>query len=84
MRHEEAVIDAAFSPDGRHVLTASWDNTARVWDAADGQPISPPLKHEGHVFHAALSPDGRYALTAGDDNTRGSGMWPKENPSHRR
>jgi len=25
-------MSAAFSPDGTHVVTASWDQTARVWD----------------------------------------------------
>jgi WD40 repeat protein len=32
--HQGLVISAAFSPDGRRVVTASTDNTARVWDIA--------------------------------------------------
>jgi hypothetical protein len=27
------VDTAAFSPDGSHIVTASWNNTARIWDA---------------------------------------------------
>ena len=39
---------AAFSPDGKRIVTASLDKTARVWDAATGQPIGEPLKgHDG-------------------------------------
>ncbi|HEX3407932.1 MAG TPA: WD40 repeat domain-containing protein, partial [Caulobacteraceae bacterium] len=34
--HAGAVRTAAFSPDGRRIVTASLDGTARVWDAASG------------------------------------------------
>ena len=30
----DTVVSAAFSPDGKRVVTASWDNTARVWDVS--------------------------------------------------
>ena len=43
----KAVVKSAqFSPDGQRVVTASWDKTARVWDAASGKPIGEPMKHE--------------------------------------
>ena len=58
--HEGWVHHAAFSPDGRRVVTASQDRMARVWDAASGQPVTPPMKAmENAVDHAAFSPDGR-------------------------
>jgi tetratricopeptide (TPR) repeat protein len=63
------VNHAAFSPDGRWVVTASNDQTARVWDAATGQPISPPLKHQNYVNDATFSPDGRWVVTASSDHT---------------
>ena len=34
--HTDGVWSAAFSPDGKRIVTASKDGTARLWDAADG------------------------------------------------
>jgi WD40 repeat protein len=62
-RHEEAITYAEFSPDGRRVVTTSGDQTARVWDAASGLPVTPPLKHTAAVWHASFSPDGRRLIT---------------------
>jgi tetratricopeptide (TPR) repeat protein len=68
--HDNVVTSASFSPDGRCVVTASLDKTARVWDAETGQPTSPPMKHEGGVNHVAFSPDGRRVVTASWETTR--------------
>ena len=70
LRHED-VISAAFSPDGKRIVTASLDGTARVWDAESGKPIGEPLKgHEGAVvFSASFSPDGTRIVTASGDKT---------------
>ena len=68
--HDDWVASAAFSPDGKRIVTASHDKTARLWDAATGLPIGQPLKgHEGAVNSAAFSPDGMRVVTASDDGT---------------
>ena len=66
LEHRGSVY-ALFSPDGRAILTGSRDGTARLWDAATGRPLGPPLAHGDLVFHVALSPDGRRVLTGGHD-----------------
>jgi WD40 repeat protein len=63
-RVKEAVA-AAFTPDGRWVLSASVDGTARVWDWRNGRPITPPLTIEGEPLSLAVTPDGKYAVVGG-------------------
>jgi WD40 repeat protein len=67
--HENWVRSAAYSPDSARIVTASWDNTARVWDAASGQLIALLRGHEAQVQSAAYSPDGARIVTASIDNT---------------
>ena len=45
------------------------DGTARLWDAATGQALTPPLKHESEVLGAAFDADGRRVLTWSEDGT---------------
>jgi WD40 repeat protein len=69
LTHRGAVYAVAFSPDGKAVLTGSYDGTARLWDAATGQPIGSPLTHKDEVYAVAYSPDGRAVLTGSYDGT---------------
>jgi WD40 repeat protein len=66
--HSLQVLSAVFSPDGRQILTASADNTARVWNAVSGNQIS-VLTHTGYVNRACFSPDGHKIVTASNDRT---------------
>jgi WD40 repeat protein len=70
--HEGGGWSVAFSPDGRHIVTASSDGTARVWDVTD--PAEPQVVgvlsgHSGGMWSAAFSPDGRHIVTANSDGT---------------
>lgn len=64
--HTERVTHASFSPDGRRVLTVSWDRTARVWDAETGRLLQTLAGYTGEVS-AAFSPDGRRVVTGSAD-----------------
>jgi hypothetical protein len=59
----------AFSPDGLLLLTGSLDKTARIWSAATGKPIGPPLSHDEAVMGVAFSPDGNSIITGSLDRT---------------
>ena len=47
--HQGAVRHAAFSPDGKLVVTASDDKTARLWEVATGQMLRALPGHQGTV-----------------------------------
>src|SRR5262245_58860167 len=72
MRHEDALHALAVSPDGRFVATGAGDNTARVWDAGTGKPVTPPLRHDGNVQSVAFGPDGKTLLTG---SVRSAHLW---------
>ncbi|WP_437753775.1 nSTAND1 domain-containing NTPase [Sorangium sp. So ce1389] len=69
LTHDHWVSSAEFSPDGRHILTACWDNHVRVWRAdGSGQPLV--LRgHEGIVTSTSFSPDGRRIASGSLDMT---------------
>ena len=65
----------AFSPDGKRIVSGSWDKTLRLWDAETGKPIGQPLTgHEDPVGNIAFSPDGKRIVSGSWDNTLR--LWP--------
>jgi WD40 repeat protein len=72
--HENGVHSAAFSPDGRYILTGSGDNKLRLWDVATGKCLR---IFEGGGSYVAYSPNGRFALSVGYENykTTGVRLW---------
>ncbi|MGH8902196.1 MAG: hypothetical protein ACRDYA_11070 [Egibacteraceae bacterium] len=71
--HGQSVESAAFSPDGRLVLTADMHGTPRVWDAATGHPRRTPTIADKNVLSARWSPDGAHIVTVGADG--GARVW---------
>jgi len=67
--HKDHVYDVTFSPDCKTVLTASADETAKLWDFRTGRCIRTLQGHRDLVNAAAFSPCGRLAATASDDRT---------------
>jgi WD40 repeat protein len=63
------VTSLRFSRDGKNVLVSSEDHTARLWDAATGRELIPPLWHSNEVNAAAFNPDETRIATAGSDNS---------------
>ncbi len=62
-------LSAQTSPDGRRILTAGFDNSARLYSAETGEPDGPPLHHAGYVGVARFAPDGLSIFTGSCDGT---------------
>jgi WD40 repeat protein len=67
--HRDWVSGAAFSPDGTRIVTASYDDSARVWDAKTGSLVAELLGHTDRILGVAFSPDGTRIVTASADHT---------------
>jgi WD40 repeat protein len=76
LEHTGPIKDAAFSADGKQMITASADETARVWDATTGKPVTAPLAHHGSVTAVAFSADRTRVVTASEDGT--ARVWDAE------
>ncbi len=71
--HEATVRIVEFSPDDKWLVTASADNTARLWSIA--QPITDPIVLSGLQptelgvgYDLSFSPDGEWLSATQDDN----------------
>jgi hypothetical protein len=74
LRHDHDVKSAAFSADGRRLVTIS-STAAYVWDAETGALVGKPLMHPKDVKFAAFSPDGKEIVTIDSNETR---VWNAE------
>lgn len=63
--HTAPVNRASFSPDGRFVLTAGVDGTAKIWETGSGRVARTLASGSGSVAAAVWSPDGKFVATGG-------------------
>ena len=67
--HRAGVTACIFSPDGNTLLSASDDNSLRLWDARSGECLRVLRGHRGAVLACAISPDGNTLLSASGDHS---------------
>ncbi len=67
--HEAAVNSVEFSSDGRRLISASADATARIWDVVTGENLKMLSGDAGPLLTAAFSIDGSRAIAGAKDGT---------------
>jgi len=67
--HSDSVNALALTPDGKQVISASDDNTLKVWDLSSREVIATFTGHSNSVNAVAVTPDSKQVISASDDNT---------------
>src|SRR5947209_5786280 len=67
--HTDLVYSVAFSPDGKLLASASFDNTVKLWDFAARKELRTLKGHDKPVYSVAFSPDGKLLASASQDQT---------------
>jgi WD40 repeat protein len=67
--HRGAIIDLAFSTDGKKLVSGSMDGTARIWNVSSGKTLHVLKEHEKRIRAVAFSPDGTRVVTGSQDRT---------------
>jgi len=59
-----------YSPNGRHIISGSFDKTIRIWDAETGAAVGKPLEGQpSSVLSIAYPPNGQHIVSGSRDQS---------------
>ncbi|KAL6950332.1 hypothetical protein ACO0OE_000810 [Hanseniaspora uvarum] len=67
--HQKLVNHVSYSPDGRYIASASFDNSIKIWDGRDGKFVQTFRGHVAAVYKLAWSSDSRLLVSCSKDTT---------------
>jgi len=73
--HSGPVLGVAVTANGKRTVSASWDNTLKVWDLETGGALRKLEGHSGSVEGVAVTAHGKRAVSASWDNTLKVWTW---------
>jgi WD40 repeat protein len=65
--HTNSVFSVAFSPDGQHIVSGSYDKLVKVWSASARKEVSSLAGHTDIVCSVAFSPYGQHIVSGSSD-----------------
>ena len=66
--HQNTISQIKYSPDGKLIASAGWDNSIKLWDAENGK-LRATLRHTDGVNSIAFSSDGQILVSGSEDKT---------------
>lgn len=63
------VLQVQFSPDGRWIVSASFDKAVKLWDGVKGTFITTFRGHVRPVYQVSWSSDSRLVVSGSSDST---------------
>ena len=75
MLHPHGVKAISIGSGGRTFATLASDLAVRLWDAAEIQPLGPPIENEGDVRRPKIHPDGKTITIAGQSAAGRFSLW---------
>uniref|UniRef100_W5LVV7 Uncharacterized protein n=1 Tax=Lepisosteus oculatus TaxID=7918 RepID=W5LVV7_LEPOC len=81
--HSNVISSCCFTGNGRHLCTASWDKTLRLWDIPTGRfrsrgGVTLSKGHEGNISSCVFSEDSSLLVSGACD--RNVTVWDMEGP----
>jgi WD40 repeat protein len=68
--HTSAIASVAYSPNGQHIISGSWDMTIQIRDAETGAAVGQPLEGPtDKTTSVAYPPDGQHIVSGSADRT---------------
>ncbi len=67
--HRSSIRTCAFSPNGRHIVTAGYNKTINFFDTSTGNALGTLQGHTDTILSVAFSPDGKRLVSGSEDGT---------------
>ena len=67
--HAKTVTSVSYSPDGKSIVSGSWDHSIKIWDAVTYQLTATLNGHTGAVTSVSYSPDGKFIASGSRDHS---------------
>jgi WD40 repeat protein len=71
--HQSRITALSWSPDGKTLVSSSYDKTVRLWNAQTGQHTGLYKRHRARVTSVMWSPDGK--MLASSSNDKSVHLW---------
>lgn len=67
--HQKSISKIKFNGQGTKLVTASEDNTARIWDVETGDELQVLSGHDDEIFSVAFNYESDTIISGSKDNT---------------